>query len=131
MINDNWCLILYLAGNCWNDSDTEAWCTGELFNTKLLTEKKAWREVVDMAAENGIDSLYINLANGIRYASHPEIAIEGAWEVEELKEELMTAGIVSPEVNWEEDLSGEQVYETIKLKEQVEIGTLYLIQDEE
>ena len=52
-------------------------------------------------------------------------------DVEELKEELMTAGIVSSEVNWEEDLSGEQVYETIKLKEQVENGTLYLIQDEE
>lgn len=88
MINDNWCLIMYLAGNCWNDSDKTPWCNGEIFNTKLLTEKKAWREVVDMAAENGIDSLYINLANGIRYESHPEIAIEGAWTTDELKEEL-------------------------------------------
>lgn len=52
-------------------------------------------------------------------------------EVETLKADLLAANIVSADVDWSLELSGEQVYETLKNKEKIEMGTLYLIQDEE
>ncbi len=93
MVNDKWCLVLFLEANEWNDSPTRETPLGELFQTKLNVDKKVWNEVIDFAIENGCDSVMIRLGNGIKYNSHPEIAIEGAWtpkfmnaEVKRLKE---------------------------------------------
>ena len=88
MITDIWCLGVYLAGNMWNDSDTMPWCSGLLYYNELKTEKKAWREVMEFAAKNGCNAIWINPSNGVKYNSHPEIAINGAWTIEELKEEI-------------------------------------------
>ena len=47
-----------------------------------------WNAVVDATAAAGLNSLTIAPADGIQYASHPEIATPGAWPVSKLKDEL-------------------------------------------
>ena len=54
----------------------------------MLTEKETWRRVVDQLPSFGINTLVIDLGEGVQYKSHPELAVEGAWTVEELREEL-------------------------------------------
>ena len=88
MINDNWCLHVFLQDNYWNDSPTRPYCTGIVYYPYMRTEIDAWREVTKFAADNGCNSMVLKLANGVKYESHPEIAVEGAWEVAFLKEEL-------------------------------------------
>ncbi len=80
--------MMYLGENQWNDSPTRPNANGQIFQTKLNCDKKVWREIAEKAVECGFNTVFIPTVDGVKYKTHPEIAIEGAWEVEELKEEL-------------------------------------------
>ena len=88
MITERWCLLVCLADNCWIDSPNRTDCTGETYHTKLRADIKAWNEIVDFAAENGCDSILLDIANGVRFDTHPEIAVEGAWTSEFMRSEV-------------------------------------------
>lgn len=83
-----WCLMMYLSDNMWEDSPTRVSCTGAHFSLKLNTDKKVWDEVLEMAVREGCNSVLIDVGDGVKYKSHPEIAVEGAWEPEFLKAEV-------------------------------------------
>ena len=86
MITDRTCLLVCLAGNCWNDSTTMASCTGDLFRTTMGADIDSWNEICDKAIENGFDSILLDIANGIKFETHPEIAVEGAWTPEFMRQ---------------------------------------------
>ena len=88
MITDRWCLFLDFGDNCWIDSSERVDCTGETFHTHARADVKVFREITEFAAKNGCDSVIIDIANAIRFKTHPEIAAEGAWEPEYFKKEL-------------------------------------------
>jgi len=54
----------------------------------LRLDDAVWRTVTQAAADAGVNSLVLGLADGIAYESHPEIAVEGAWSTTRLTEEL-------------------------------------------
>ncbi len=56
--------------------------------TYLKCDEEVWDECVKYAAECGFNAVVIDLGDGVKYKSHPEIAIEGAWSVEKLKQKL-------------------------------------------
>lgn len=85
---ENYMFKMYLGDNIADDSATRETIYGEKYYTKLNTDKTAWAEIAEKAVEFGFNSVLIELADGVKYKSHPELAIEGAWEVEELREEL-------------------------------------------
>ncbi len=80
--------MMYLGENQWNDSVTRPNANGLAFSPRLQIDKKVWREIAEKAVECGFNTVYIPTVDGLKYKSHPEIAVEGAWEVDELKEEL-------------------------------------------
>ena len=82
------CLLLSLGDNIGHDSATRPTATGEVFNTKLITEKPAWNEITDRAKEMGVNTLLIDVADGVSYKSHPELHIEGGWTPEFMTEEV-------------------------------------------
>ena len=84
----NYMFKMYLGNNVSEDSQSRENIYGEKFYTKLNTEKDAWKEISKEASSFGFNYVLIEIADGIKYKSHPEIAIDGAWEIEELKEEL-------------------------------------------
>ena len=89
MYNKDLCLIITLGDNTGNDSKTKPNFAGEVFNTKMITEKAAWDQIVDRAKEKGITTLVIDLADGINYKSHPELWLEeGGWTPEYMTEEV-------------------------------------------
>ena len=87
MVNE-YMFKMFLGDNIADDSVTRETVYGTKYYTKLNTDKTAWEEIAKAAVEYGYKSVLIELADGVKYETHPEIAIEGAWEVEELKEEL-------------------------------------------
>ena len=82
------CFFIQLSTNNYMDHDTIPSVTDHHRHNYLTTEKHVWDEITQFAADNGCNSILIDLADGVKYKSHPEIACEGAWEPEYLKEEL-------------------------------------------
>lgn len=87
MVN-NYMFKMYLGDNVSEDSPSRENIYGEKYYTRLNTEKEAWDEISKEAVKFGFNYVLIEIADGIKYKSHPEIAIEGAWEIDKLKAEL-------------------------------------------
>lgn len=83
-----WCFMLPLSTNINMDNSHIFSVRPDRFCPKLQTDKVVWDEVTEFAAKNGCNSILIDLADGVKYKSHPEIACEGAWTPEFLKKEL-------------------------------------------
>lgn len=86
-----WANLIHLSYNMWLDrwaTELPEWSRIYSGIPKLRFDKAVWDDLVAKMAENGVNMLVIDLGDGVEYASHPEIAVEGAWTVEELKAEL-------------------------------------------
>lgn len=55
---------------------------------KIRTDDKVWKEVTEFLPGRGINTLVIDIGEGMIYESHPELAIEGSWTKDKLKKEL-------------------------------------------
>jgi len=64
--------------------------------TRMWTDRKEsldfeypeWTSLTEKIAAAGMNMLLIDLGEGVKYASHPELAIPGSWTPERLREEL-------------------------------------------
>lgn len=78
--------LLHLSYNMWEEHD--AWTSRARKAQPVLRFDDAfWREITARMADAGCNAVVFDLGDGIRYRSHPEIAVEGAWEPERLQEE--------------------------------------------
>ena len=75
-----WANLVHLSENI---STTDHFCD------PLSCEDAAWRELTDHMVRQGLNMIVIDLNDGVRYESHPEIAVKGAWSVEKLRKELV------------------------------------------
>lgn len=85
-----WANLLHLSVNIWADRPTGI--PGAEYITaqpQLRCDKDVWTEVTQRMSDVGMNMVIIDLADGVKYESHPEIACEGAWSVDELKAELV------------------------------------------
>lgn len=58
------------------------------FDPSLRLDDDMWVEVTDAMAAAGCNTIVLDLADGIHYTSHPEIAVAGAWSPDRLATEL-------------------------------------------
>lgn len=84
-----WAYLIHLGYNMWAEEDG-------LFNTEytkaksvLRLDKSLWDDIIKKLYENDFNTLIIDLGEGIKYQSHPELAVEGSWSIDELKKELV------------------------------------------
>ena len=56
---------------------------------KLRFEEASWRRLIAHMLERRLNTVVIDVAEGLRYPSHPELAVEGSWEPERLKAEVL------------------------------------------
>ncbi len=82
--------MIYLGANMWHGPDSLVRFNKNdpRYYTELYTSRDAWRKITDYAAETGINTLLIDIGEGLQFESHPEIACKGAWTKQEMKAEI-------------------------------------------
>jgi hypothetical protein len=84
-----WAYLLHLGYNMWCDREIPG-TTREYWTAKpyLRCEIGFWHELIDRMATAGINMVVIDLGEGVRYESHPELAVRGSWTRDQLRDEL-------------------------------------------
>lgn len=55
---------------------------------RLRTKDSLWRRVTDRAAERKLNMIVIDIGEGLVFPSHPELAIEGSWSPDRMRDEI-------------------------------------------
>ena len=74
-----WGVLLHMSFNMWDDRHARL---GSVFDERL------WRELLECMTASGLNMVVIDLGDAVKYRSHPEIAVTGAWTPKRLKAEL-------------------------------------------
>ena len=56
--------------------------------TDLKVDDSMWQSLTERAAKIGVNTFVIDLAEGMTYPSHPELAVRGSWEPERMRDEI-------------------------------------------
>ncbi len=85
-----WAQLVHFGHNFWLDRDARPFCDFEytIAEDTMRFDREVWNDVIDELVKSGANAVLMDVGDGLRYESHPEIAVEGAWTVAELKEEL-------------------------------------------
>ena len=74
-----WAVLLHMSHNMWNERHPRL---QDVFDERL------WRQLLDHMAAAGMNMVVIDLGDAVKYRSHPEIAVRGAWTPARMKKEL-------------------------------------------
>ena len=90
--NKIWAFLIHLGSNMWAKRGT-TWgrnIHAEDFGYKetMFCDEEVWRKVTDFLPGCGINTLLIDIGEGVKLDSHPEIATAGAWSKDKLRAEL-------------------------------------------
>ena len=87
-----WAYLLHLSYNMWWDHDGKRLKKPDPFflgrKDYLRYHSKLADELLPKMAESGLNMVIIDLGDGVKYRSHPEIAVRNAWTTDRLKKEL-------------------------------------------
>ncbi len=82
-----WAYLLHLSYNMWGDRQVPN-APYYMYRPYLRCEDSLWKDIVTRMPEVGVNTVVIDLGDGVQYQSHPEIVVENAWPVAKLKGEL-------------------------------------------
>lgn len=84
-----WTYLIHLGSNMWGKKGQEIIDEERsIYRDFLYCDKEIWRKVTDFLPTCGINTLIIDMGEGVRLDSHPELAVEGSWSKEEFRAEL-------------------------------------------
>ena len=85
-----WAMLVHLGYNMWEDTGhhPDPTLAARTWSDTLQCEDSVWEEVTQQMSDEGLNGIVIDLADGVRYESHPEISVTDAWSVERLRDEL-------------------------------------------
>ena len=84
-----WAYLVHLSYNMWSDRDAPAWGLEHVaYRPFLRFDETLWMDLLQRMVAVGINVVVIDLGDGVRYESHPEISVQGAWPVDRLRDEL-------------------------------------------
>ena len=93
-----WGSLLHLSFNMWSDRPASDWLEYVGAESYLRFDQSLWDDLLRQMASAGMNMIVIDLGDGVQYDSHPEIAVQGAWSVHKLKQELAKARALGLEV---------------------------------
>lgn len=79
--------LIHLGQNFWREKEGDKGPLGQWSDT-MVTEDESWKRVTDYIAAQGLNTLLIDIGEGVKYDSHPELACEGAWSKQKTRDEL-------------------------------------------
>jgi len=84
-----WGNLVHLSMNMWCDWDNPELKGGDVvYRPELRFDRSLWDDILKKMQEAGMNLLVLDLGDGVKYESHPEIAVKGAWSTTELRSEL-------------------------------------------
>jgi hypothetical protein len=85
-----WANLIHLSFNMWCDRECNEWGLEHVVGKPYMRfDQDLWVELKSRMRDAGMNMVVIDLGDGVKYNSHPELAVSGAWEVDQLKEELV------------------------------------------
>lgn len=73
-----WALLVHLGTALWPQHVYD----------ELNFDMDVWNKIVDACVEYKYNTIIIDIAEGLQYESHPEIAVKGAWSKEKMASEV-------------------------------------------
>ncbi|WP_373720322.1 Tat pathway signal protein, partial [Bacteroides heparinolyticus] len=58
------------------------------YRPDLELSETLWKDAIDLMGKSGVNMVVIDLGDAVKYKCHPEIAVNNAWTVARLKQEL-------------------------------------------
>ncbi len=82
--------MIQLSHHMWDDEHAEprGWYVDPRYQVKNDVDIKLWDDLVDFLAERKYNMALIDIGDGIKYESHPEISAVDAWDKDFLKSKL-------------------------------------------
>lgn len=77
-----WALLVHLSMNfCWGWNKKAP-------NNNLPFDDKYWEEILRKSVDAGINTIVMDLGDGLQYGTHPEIALKDAWSRRKMRAEI-------------------------------------------
>lgn len=87
-----WATLVHFSTNLWHDVGNTRCDRSSIWKSpaspSLRFDRALWDEYVDKLVECGSNAIVIDLGDAMIYDSHPEIAVEGAFTKDEMRDEL-------------------------------------------
>ncbi len=84
-----WGNLLHLSINMWCDWDApELKGQDTVYRPELRFDHGLWDDLLKQMQQARLNLVVLDLGDGVKYESHPEIAVKGAWSTAELRREL-------------------------------------------
>lgn len=84
--------LIHLSYNMWQDAPDPYYADNGVedyvYDPALRFDLPTWREIAQAMADAGQNMVVWDVGDGVRYASHPELAVKNAWTPAQLREEL-------------------------------------------
>ena len=84
--------LIHLSANMWRKKGQKSTNIKDeedaIYHEEMCCDRETWRKITDFLPECGINTLLIDVGDGIQFDRHPEISIPGAWSKDKLKKEL-------------------------------------------
>lgn len=74
-----WGSLIHLGRNLWAESDAA---------DHLRFDEELWRKLSADYRACGVNMILLDLAEGLVYPSHPELAVRGSWPADKLRDEI-------------------------------------------
>ena len=73
-----WGLMVYLSKNQWMSE----------YRDTIEFDESFWSYILEKCSETGINTILLEVGDGVYYESHPEIALKDSWKPEKVKAEV-------------------------------------------
>ena len=90
-----WAALLHMGTNMWLDNVPKECPPFKGEQLKLVCamdhvrfDERVWRVLTNHMVEVGMNMVVIDLGEAIRYPSHPELWVNGSWDIERFRKEL-------------------------------------------
>lgn len=90
--------LVHLGYNMWADRKVDDWGGKKKYKEHIVKnvaahdylrcDQKLWDDIAKKMSEAGMNMMVIDLGEGVKYKSHPELGVRGAWNTKRLKKEL-------------------------------------------
>jgi hypothetical protein len=81
-----WGCLLHLSYNFWVEYSSPSPFRG--YRPYLQMSESLWNDATKKMVDQGMNMVLIDLGDGVKYESHPEIAVNNAWSTTRLRKEL-------------------------------------------